>query len=801
MLAPAAPYIWRPKDGKMDLAKNSFFLSHAEPMWIYDLKTLYFIAVNNAAIVKYGYSREDFLSMTIADIHPAEDRAALLQNVAVITDCRNESGVWQHRLKSGDLIYVDIVGRTIQQKGRHAVLMVAKDVSCFVNAEKTAQKYLELEQNARISSEKLARQFQIMIDSVLGMYLIFSSENFDIVSVSEAYLETLNLKRVDVINCNLFDVLPEQPEDTAHSQLRASLERVLVTGKLDLLEIQKFILPRGKARKSDENHFWAISTIPVASGSNAQTFHLMLRIQDVTEALNLLGVSFYKDKGSTPLLATLNLISHTHEFESNNARLAEQALRLRTMQRLLNTGTWDYHIVEDRLQWSRTVYEMYGVTPENFGHASGDYFALAHPDDRASMLIKFDDFISSNETYYEFSHKILHDDGKIVHLHGAAEKVETAKGTVISGVVQNVTTDVEATVSLSRANRLLEIAETSAKFGAWRYDVRTNKIKWSTQTSHIHEETDGFSPTLNESISYYSPEYRERIAALFEACLDRGEPFNEVSEIISAKGNRHWVRTTGEVEHDVSGRAIALQGSIQDITELLTVRQRAEDSEKLLEIAGRTVKLGGWRVSLDDCKVFCTDGVAKMLELPLGIIQTFNDAIKFFAPEIQDSARRVFDLCAMNGIPFDNVCDVITIKGSRIKMHFQGEPVVDSTGKIIAVQGAMQDISELSAAQKKVDDLSNGLVETLENMGDAFLMFDRYLRFTFLNYQAEVLFKRPREQLIGRNIFDEFPEAKGTQFEILSTRAFETGESIQFEQFFPRLIVPSGCVRIRRQEH
>lgn len=771
----------------MNLANNSFFLSHADPMWIYDLKTLYFIAVNNAAIVKYGYSREDFLSMTIADIRPVEDRAAMLKNVALITDGRNESGVWQHRLKSGGLINVDIVGHTVQQKGRDAVLIVARDVSRLVIAEKTAQKYLEGERVARISKENLDRQFQILFDLVPGMYLVFSPENFDIVAVSEAYLETLNLTRVDVINCNLFDVLPEQPEDTAHNQLRASFERVMITGRLDLLEIQKFILPTGKAGKIDENQFWAISTTPVAGGSNARTFHLMLRIQDVTEAFNFIGISVNADDASTPLLANLDLISHTRELKSDNVWLAEQVLRLRTTQRLLNIGTWDYHIAQDRLQWSSTVYEMYGVTPENFGHTSGDYIALAHADDREAMVLKFDEFISSVDTYYEFSHKILHDDGEIVHLRGAAEKVETAKGMVLSGVVQNVTRYVEAAVSLSRANRLLEIAGTLAKFGAWRYDVRKNQIEWSTQTAQIHEETDGFSPTLEEGISYYSPEYRERIVALFDVCLDRGEPFNEVSEIINSKGNRLWVRTTGEVEYDVSGRTIGLQGSIQDITELLTVRQQAEESEKLLEIAGRTVKLGGWRVSLDDYKVFCTDGVARMLELPLGIIPNFDDVIKFFAPEFEDSARRVFNFGAMDGIPFDNVCNVITVKGNRIKVHIQGEPVWNITGKIIAVQGAMQDISELSAYQKKFDNLSNILTETLENIGDAFILLDRDLKFTYLNHRAEVLLKRSREQLIGRYIFDEFTEMTGTQFEIQSKYAFETGDSIRFDQFFPLL--------------
>jgi PAS domain S-box-containing protein len=54
-------------------------------MWIYELDTLRFLAVNKAAVAKYGYSQDEFLAMTIADIRPDEDRPALQANVTAIT--------------------------------------------------------------------------------------------------------------------------------------------------------------------------------------------------------------------------------------------------------------------------------------------------------------------------------------------------------------------------------------------------------------------------------------------------------------------------------------------------------------------------------------------------------------------------------------------------------------------------------------------------------------------------------------------------------------------------------------------
>ena len=58
------------------------FEVNPHPMWVYDLETLRFLAVNDAAVRRYGYSREEFLALTIRDIRPPEDVPALLSFVA-----------------------------------------------------------------------------------------------------------------------------------------------------------------------------------------------------------------------------------------------------------------------------------------------------------------------------------------------------------------------------------------------------------------------------------------------------------------------------------------------------------------------------------------------------------------------------------------------------------------------------------------------------------------------------------------------------------------------------------------------
>src|SRR5690606_23506349 len=69
---------------------DALFTRPPDPMWIYDVATLHFIEVNEAALARYGYSRQEFLSMTIADIRPPEDVPDLAATVRTLGQSLNE---------------------------------------------------------------------------------------------------------------------------------------------------------------------------------------------------------------------------------------------------------------------------------------------------------------------------------------------------------------------------------------------------------------------------------------------------------------------------------------------------------------------------------------------------------------------------------------------------------------------------------------------------------------------------------------------------------------------------------------
>jgi len=126
---------------------------------------------------------------------------------------------------------------------------------------------------------------------------------------------------------------------------------------------------------------------------------------------------------------------------------------------------------------------------------------------------------------------------------------------------------------------LIRFAGEIAKFGGWSMDVFTNKVKWSDEVVAIHEMPVGYSPTLNEGIGFYAPEYRDKIVGLMNNCVDIGISFDDELEIITAKGKRIWVRTIGEAERDENWKIIKVHGAFQDISAHKLVEKKLNETE------------------------------------------------------------------------------------------------------------------------------------------------------------------------------------------------------------------------------
>ncbi len=118
-----------------ELRYRQLFDSNPQPMWVCDVQTLAFLEVNAAAVAQYGYSRAEFLAMTVADIRPPEEALRLRQHIAERHAGPRHSGRWPHLRKNGSAITVDIVSDSLVYGQRPALLVLATDVTEQEQAE------------------------------------------------------------------------------------------------------------------------------------------------------------------------------------------------------------------------------------------------------------------------------------------------------------------------------------------------------------------------------------------------------------------------------------------------------------------------------------------------------------------------------------------------------------------------------------------------------------------------------------------------------------------------------------------
>ena len=142
------------------------FAQNPLPMCLFDADSLLFLEVNDAAIDLYGYSREEFCAMRLAEIHSAEEVNRLLDDRSTDRAFRR-AGIWRHRRKDDSIIEVEIHSRLLEFDGRRAVLVVMHDLSEQRRLEHQLLHAQKMEAVGRLAGG-IAHDFNNLLTAVLG---------------------------------------------------------------------------------------------------------------------------------------------------------------------------------------------------------------------------------------------------------------------------------------------------------------------------------------------------------------------------------------------------------------------------------------------------------------------------------------------------------------------------------------------------------------------------------------------------------------------------------------------------------
>ncbi len=174
---------------------RALFENNPFPVWVYDSLTLRFLAVNEATVCEYGYTHEEFLRMTLMDVQPEEEAEKLIPAIEAAKVTGLVVYEWRHRRKNGTVFDVEINAQPIDFRGRHARIVLARDVTM----RKRAIHALEVSEG----------RFRKLFQHSQGLICTHDLDGV-LISVNPATARALDYGVGDLLGVNLADLMPAE---------------------------------------------------------------------------------------------------------------------------------------------------------------------------------------------------------------------------------------------------------------------------------------------------------------------------------------------------------------------------------------------------------------------------------------------------------------------------------------------------------------------------------------------------------------------------------------------------------------
>jgi PAS domain S-box-containing protein len=180
-----------------------FFESNPLACWVFDASDLKILAVNGAAVEQYGYSREEFMSLTLRDIPAPEELPAVLELLPKSALPVAPPRIWKHRTRSGKLVQVEMIVAPLRLNGRDAGLAIVRDMTLKLELQIAEQKEevrrLLLERVLQIQElerQRIARELHDEAGQLMTSLLVGLRTLSDVRRLSDAKVQAKNLREI-----------------------------------------------------------------------------------------------------------------------------------------------------------------------------------------------------------------------------------------------------------------------------------------------------------------------------------------------------------------------------------------------------------------------------------------------------------------------------------------------------------------------------------------------------------------------------------------------------------------------------
>ncbi len=320
----------------------------------------------------------------------------------------------------------------------------------------------------------------------------------------------------------------------------------------------------------------------------------------------------------------------------------------------------------------------------------------------------------------------------------------------------------------------------------------------------VNASNDGIiSKTLDGTITSWNPSaenlfgysMNEAIGKNITMLIPEDRLHEEITSIATIKSGKHvqhfeTIRLTknGEKVHvlvaisplkDSFGKVTGAAKIVHNIT----ARKQLED---LLNKTNQLARIGSWEVNLVNNSLYMSDITKELHEVDKGFIPDMKIAVNFYKEGAdRDRILKAVQEAINTGAAYDLQLQIITAKGNERWVRTIGNAEFHN-GKCIRLMGSFQDIDAIKKSEIEILKAYEEKNIILESIGDAFYALDKNWVVTYWNKEAEKLLSITKEEIIGRNLWDVFPERIGSDIYKLYMSVAKTNEVINTVNFNSR---------------